>query len=357
MKFLANGGWVSSTVGSVRIRLKDVATLAGVSEATVSRVMNRKDGVAPSTKADVLRVLAELGYEPPGLHDVPRVGSVGLIVPELGNPVFPALAQALEARLLANGYLSILCCASRATATEDDYVDTLVRQSASGMIIVSGRHSDIGGDQGIYRDLAERGVPLVLINGVVAGLEIPAVSTDDRNASIAAYEHLAALGHDRIGLLIGPLCHVPVLRKIEGFRSAAAAAGVGADVAERRISESMYSVEGGSVGAQSLLDSGVTGIIAASDMMALGAIRAVRERRLEVPDDISVVGYDDTDLMRYTDPPLTTVRQPVQQIADLASALLIAQIGGQRVEQHEFLVRAELIGRSSTAGLTVAAPL
>ena len=342
---------------AVRIRLKDVATLAGVSEATVSRVMNRKDGVAPATKAEVLRVLAELGYEPPGLHDAPRAGSIGLIVPELGNPVFPALAQALEARLLASGYLSILCCASRATATEDDYVETLVRQSAAGIIIVSGRHADIGGDHTIYHDLVDRGMPLVLVNGQVPGSNIPTVSTDDRTATIAAYNHLAALGHERIGLLIGPLCYVPVVRKVEGFRAAAANAGVGADVAERRISESMYSVEGGYAGAQDLLDAGVTAIVAASDMMALGAIRAVRERGLDVPDDVSVVGYDDTDLMRFTDPPLTTVRQPVLQIAELAASLLIAQITGQRVEQQEFLVHGELIGRSSAAGLSVAAPV
>ena len=339
----------------MRIRLKDVAALAGVSEATVSRVMNRKDGVAPSTKAEVLRVLTELGYEPPGLHDAPRAGSVGLIVPELGNPVFPALAQALEARLLASGYLSILCSASRAPATEDDYVETLVRQSASGIIIVSGRHADIGGDHEIYRDLAARRVPLVLVNGTVAGSRIPSVSTDDRNAAIAAYEHLATLGHERVGLLIGPLCYVPVVRKVDGFLAAAEVAGVDADVAKERISESMYSVEGGYAGAQSLLDVGVTGIVAASDMMALGAIRAVRERGLDVPDDISVVGYDDTELMRFTDPPLTTIRQPVQHIADLASSLLIAQITGQHVEQQEFLVHGELIGRSSTAGLAVAA--
>ena len=222
---------------------------------------------------------------------------------------------------------------------------------------MSGRHADIGGDHEIYLDLAKRAVPLVLVNGRVARSGIPSVSTDDRNASIAAYEHLAALGHERIGLLIGPLCYLPVVRKIEGFREAAAAAGVGADVADARISESMYSVEGGFAGAQSLLDAGVTGIVAASDMMALGAIRAVRERGLDVPDDISVVGFDDTDLMRFTDPPLTTVRQPVQQIAELAASLLIAQITGQRVEQREFLVRGELIGRSSTAGLAVTASL
>lgn len=110
----------------VRIRLKDVAALAGVSEATVSRVMNGKDGVSARTKADVVRVLAELGYEPAALRTSPRVGSIGLIVPELDNPVFPALAQAVEARLLGSGYVSILCCASRVGASEDDYVDTLL---------------------------------------------------------------------------------------------------------------------------------------------------------------------------------------------------------------------------------------
>ena len=339
----------------MRIKLQDVAALAGVSEATVSRVMNGKEGVSPRTKANVVRVLAELGYEPAALRTSPRAGSIGLLVPELDNPVFPAIAQSVEARLLDRGYVSILCCASRVGASEDDYVETLLGRGVAGMIIVSGRHADVGGDHRLYDDLVEQKVPLVFINGHVAGLPVPSVSTDDRSAAKAAYEHLRALGHERIGLLIGPVCYEPVLRKVAGFRAAATAAGHTELETNDLIAESMFTVEGGYSGAQKLLADGATAIVAASDMMALGAIRAARERGLHVPHDVSVVGYDDTDLMRFTDPPLTTIRQPVAQIAEHATEALLAQIGGEPFEQREYLIEGELISRSSTARCPVPA--
>ncbi len=157
-------------------------------------------------------------------------------------------------------------------------------------------------------------------------------------------------------MLAGPVCYVPVVRKLAGFRSAATAAGVAPIEVERRIAESMFTVEGGAAGIQDLLARGVTGVVAASDMMALGAIRTVRERGLDVPRDISIVGYDDTDLMRFTDPPLTTIRQPVEQIAGHAVSLLTAQITGQRFERRDYLIEGELIARSSTAHCVAAVP-
>lgn len=333
----------------MRLRLQDVAAAAGVSESTVSRVMNGKPGVSAATKANVVSVLARFGYEPESLRSVPRSGSIGLIVPELDNPVFPAFAQAIEAHSLASGYVSILGCAGRAGPTEEDYAATFVGQGVSGLIIVSGRHADIGGDHRVYDDLVERDVPVVLVNGCLEGTPVPSVSSDDRAAAVAAYAHLAALGHERIGFLTGPVCYVPVVRKLAGFRSAAVTAGVAPLEIERRIAESMFTVEGGAAGMRDLLNAGVTGVVAASDMMALGAIRVARELGLDVPRDVSIVGYDDTELMRFTDPPLTTIRQPVEQIADHAVSVLTAQITGQRFERRDYLVEGELIARASTA--------
>ena len=341
----------------MRLRLQDVAAAAGVSEATVSRVMNGKHGVSARTKANVVKVLADFGYEPDLLRSSPRSGSIGLIVPELDNPVFPAIAQAIEAYSLASGFVSVLGCAGRAGPSEEVYAETFVAQGVNGLIIVSGRHADIGGNHQIYHDLIARNMPMVLVNGGLAGTPVPSVSSDDRAASIVAYNHLAALGHERIGLLTGPVCYVPVVRKLAGFRSAAATAGIAPIEVEQRIAESLFTVEGGAAGTQELLSNGVTGIVAASDMMALGAIRVVRERGLRVPNDISVVGYDDTELMRFTDPPLTTIRQPVEQIADHAVSLLTTQIAGQQFECRDYLVEGELIARSSTAQRVAVAPL
>ena len=337
----------------MRIRLQDVSALAGVSEATVSRVMNGKEGVRASTRDRVLRVLAELGYAPEALHATPSAGVIGVIVPELDNPIFPKFVQTIEARLLSSGYLCVLCCASRVGATEDDYLDSLIERRVAGVIVVSGRHADVRADHSIYDEITRRGIGLVTINGAMAPDEhgvppVPSVSTDDHAATVTAYRHLSESGHERIGLLIGPSCYTPVQRKLAGFREAALAAGVEGDLDDRVI-ETIFTLDGGFTGTQRLLDNGITGIVAASDLMALGAIRAVRQRGLDVPGDVSVVGFDDTELMRFTDPPLTTVHQPVTRIVDHAVDVLFAQIQGQPYDRAERLLAGELIVRGTTA--------
>ena len=346
---------VGPTVGPVRIRLQDVSALAGVSEATVSRVMNGKDGVRASTRERVLRVLAELGYAPTALHPSPHAGVIGLIVPELDNPIFPKFVQSVEARVLSSGYLCVLCCATRTGATEDDYLESLIERRVAGVIVVSGRHADVRADHSIYEAITSRGIGLVTINGAMAPDEngmppVPSVSTDDHAATVAAYRYLRESGHERIGLLIGPTCYTPVRRRLAGFVEAAEAHGVaGADAIDDRIIETIFTLDGGFTGAQRLLDNGITAIVAASDMMALGAIRAVRERGLDVPDDISIVGFDDTELMRFTDPPLTTIHQPVTRIVDHAVDILFSQIEGQPYDRAERLLAGELIVRGTTA--------
>ncbi len=337
----------------MRIRLQDVSALAGVSEATVSRVMNGKEGVRATTRDRVLGVLAELGYAPRALHPSPHAGVIGLIVPELDNPIFPKFVQTVEARVLSSGYLCVLCCATRVGATEDDYLESLIERRVAGVIVISGRHADTRADHSIYDEITSRGIALVTINGAMAPDEsgappVPSVSTDDHGATVIAYRHLRESGHERIGLLIGPTCYMPVQRKLAGFRSAALADGVAGDLDDRVI-ETIFTLDGGFTGAQRLLDNGITGIVAASDMMALGAIRAVRERGLEVPTDVSVVGFDDTELMRFTDPPLTTVHQAVTRIVDHAVDILFAQIQSQPYDRSERLVPGELILRGTTA--------
>lgn len=331
----------------MRIKLQDVAARAGVSEATVSRVMNGRPGVAASTRRGVLAVLAEMGYEPPGLRDGARVGLVGLIVPELDNPIFPAFAQAIEARLLSQGYVSVLCCAGRTGASEDDYVPTLLEHDVAGIIVVSGRHADVEGDHEIYRRLLQRRTPLVFVNGAVDGLDVPSVSTDEEAAATVAVEHLAHLGHRRIGFLTGSPNYVPVIRRLAGFHRTIVRLGLDRD--DDLVASSIFTVAGGRVGAQRLIEAGATAIVAASDVMALGVIGAARDAGLAVPDDVSVVGYDDTEFMAYTDPPLTTVRQPVEHISEHAVQVLLAQVSGQAFGTSEYRVRPDLVVRSTTA--------
>jgi LacI family transcriptional regulator, repressor for deo operon, udp, cdd, tsx, nupC, and nupG len=329
--------------------LREVAERAGVSEATVSRVVNERPGVAARTRRQVLRALDELGYAPAGLAVAAAwTGTVGVITPELVNPVFPAFAQAIEARLSRAGLTTILCTATDDGTAEGDHVALLVQRGVAGLIIVSGLHADTTADHRRYRQLHEQGVPLVLVNGVVEGLAVPFVSADEATAAELGVRHLAHLGHTRVGLANGPRRFQPSQHLLAGYLRGLRAAFGHAD--EDLVVEGVSSVEGGHLAMARLLELGATGVLAASDLMALGAIRAAHERGLEVPGDVSVVGYDDIALAAFTDPPLTTLRQPVRAMGEAAAGALVqlVQADGAPAPTGEYLFRPELVVRGST---------
>ena len=334
----------------MRARLSDIAAQAQVSEATVSRVLNDRPGVSPETRQAVLTALDVLGYERPPRLRKRSAGLVGLVVPELDNPIFPAFAQAIESVLAQTGYTPVLCTQTAGGVTEDEYVEMLLDRQVSGIIFVSGLHADTTADPERYRKLVARRLPIVLINGVVPGIEAPFVSCDDQYASELAVSHLCALGHRRIGFISGPERFVPVQRKLAGYRATMRRlVGTSEEELDSLIALSLFGVEGGAAAAARLLDKGVTGIVCGSDLMALGAIRAARSRGLHVPNDVSVVGYDDSPLIAFTDPPLTTVRQPVVPMAAAAVRALIDEIRGHAAPHSEYMFTPELVVRASTA--------
>ncbi len=328
-------------------RLADVAAQAGVSEATVSRVLNGKSSVSAATRQSVLTALDVLGYERPSRLRRTQAALVGLIVPELTNPIFPAFAQVIENALSRHGFTPVLCTQTPGGVHEDDYTQMLLERGVSGIVFVSGLHADSGADHQRYRDLLDRGLPIVLVNGFADDVDAPYVSTDDHAATDLAVEHLVSLGHSRIGLAVGPDRFVPAIRKIAGFRQAMARLVPDLDV-EPLIERSLFTVEGGHAAAVRLLESGCTAIVCGSDLMALGAIRAVRDTGRQVPGDVSVVGYDDSPLIAFTDPPLTTLRQPVQGMGEAAVRALVDEIAGQHAPRAEYVFRPELVVRGST---------
>ncbi|HEY8472144.1 MAG TPA: LacI family DNA-binding transcriptional regulator [Natronosporangium sp.] len=341
-----------------RTRLADLAAQAGVSEATVSRVLNDKPGVAAETRQAVLTALDVLGYERPARLRKHSAGLVGLVVPELENPIFPIFAQVIESVLAQHGYTPVLCTQTPGGVTEDEYVEMLLERSVAGIIFVSGLHADTSTDPARYRRLVARGLPIVLVNGYIEGLEAPFISPDEVVAAELAVTHLVSLGHRRIGFISGPIRFLPVQRKLAGWRRAMVnQLGASEPELDEWVSLSLwFSVEGGAAAAGRLLDRGITGIVCGSDLMALGAIRAIRQRGRSVPGDVSVVGYDDSPLIAFTDPPLTTVRQPVLQMASAAVSALLDQIGGQRAPHSEYIFAPELVVRGSTAAAPPAAP-
>jgi LacI family transcriptional regulator, repressor for deo operon, udp, cdd, tsx, nupC, and nupG len=335
-------------------RLADVAKYVGVSEATVSRVLNSKPGISDSTRAAVLTALDVLGYDRPAKLRGERARLVGLILPELQNPIFPAFAEVAAGDLAKRGFTPVLCTRTANGVSEGDYVDMLLDQHVSGVLFSGGLYAQADADHEHYRRLKERGLPAVLVNAAVDDIGFPRVSVDDVHAVEQAYTHLWSLGHERIGLILGPRDHMPSARKYAGYTGAVTSRGNQLD--EQLVERTMYSMEGGQAAAARLVTRGVTALICASDVHALGAIRAVRRQGKTVPGDVSVVGFDDSVFMSCIDPPLTTVRQPIEAMGQAAVALLVGQIAGQTAPTEELMFEPELVVRGSTGPVSTRIP-
>jgi DNA-binding LacI/PurR family transcriptional regulator len=334
-------------------RLADVARYAGVSEATVSRVLNQKPGVAKATQELVLSALDVLGYERPTQLRGERARLVGLVLPELQNPIFPAFAEVVADGLAKRGFTPVLCTRTSAGISEAAYVDMLLEHQVSGVIFSGGLYAQAAADHEHYLRLRERGLPVVLVNAAYDDLGFPRISVDDRSAVEQAFTHLRSLGHERIGMVLGPPDHVPSARKLAAFEELCDAQGCDRGLVER----GMFPMEGGQAAGLRLIRRGATGVICASDVMALGVVRAARREGVSIPGELSVIGFDDSALMSCTDPPLTTVRQPIESMGRSAVALLVSQIGGAAVSTEELLFEPELVVRSSTGPAAAAATL
>jgi DNA-binding LacI/PurR family transcriptional regulator len=331
-------------------RLADVAKKVGVSEATVSRVLNGKAGVSASTREAVLTALDVLGYERPTQLRGERARLIGLVLPELQNPIFPALAEVVGGALAQRGFTPVLCTRTAGGLSEADYVGMLLEQQVSGVVFAGGHYAEQAAPHEHYRLLRSRGVPVVLFNAAIENLDFPCASTDDMTATGQAFNHLASLGHQQIGLVVGPEDHMPSRRKLAAFTELARRSGEQGTGRQQGapVEHALFSLEGGQAATTRLLRHGITGVICGSDVLALGAIRAVRRAGLGVPDDVSVVGYDDSAFMNCTDPPLTTVRQPIESMGKAAVALLVNQIENVAVYPEELLFEPELVVRGST---------
>jgi DNA-binding LacI/PurR family transcriptional regulator len=324
--------------------LRDVARAAGVSLATASRVASGLDAVRPETRARVEQAMRELLYVPPGRK--PATGAIGLLVPELTNPIFPALAQAMEARATEAGLATILCNTTSAAFREVDYVHMLLDRRVDGMIFISCEMTNLAGDHGHYARLVEDGARLVFVNGALDGLEVAGVSVDERYAGYVATQHLISLGHRRIGFVAGPELYLPTREKTAGRAEALREAGL----TDGLVAHADFSFDGGRRGLRALLAVAdpPTGVICSSDVIGLGVVREARESGLRVPEDLSVVGFDGIDASSWVDPPLTTVEQPIEAIASTAVELLQSVVAEPATFRPRVLLQPKLrVGRST----------
>ncbi len=326
----------------MKVGITEVATLAGVSEATVSRVINRRPGVSKKTRDTVEQAMAELGYERPTQGQL-----VALLTEHVSNPFFADVAERIESSLAPHGLKTVVCPAFPGGVQERDFIASLVDKGIAAVVFLSASNTVEGADLETYEMLRTRRIPYVAINGEFAdGVPAPVFSTDDVLAAELAVDHLHRLGHRRIGMASGPVGNHPADKRVEGFRTAMAKRGI--EDPERWVIRQSYTVEGGQSAATTLLGLGATAIVAASDYMALGAIRGVRRQGRSVPEDISVVGYDGTMITEFVDPPLTTVRQPADRLALEVGRTVLALVSNRDVPTGELLFDPELVIRAST---------
>ncbi len=324
----------------MKVGITEVAARAQVSEATVSRVVNRRPGVAGRTREAVEQAIAELGYEPSNRGQV-----VAMITPWLSNPFFAEVAELVEAALAPHGLKGVVCPALPGGIQEREFVTALADHGIAAVVFLSASNTVDNADPETYQVLASRRIPFVGVNGGFDGHDAPVFSSDDARAAEIAVDHLFGLGHRRIGMAAGPRGNRPAERRVQGFLAALDRRGIAAQPVVRQV----YTVEGGQSAAAVLLDQDVTAIVAASDYMALGAIRGVRRAGLTVPGDVSVVGYDGTMITEFVDPPLTTVRQPTGRLAKEVARAVVALVTHREVPSGELLFSPELVVRSSTA--------
>jgi DNA-binding LacI/PurR family transcriptional regulator len=291
--------------------------------------------------------MRDLLYVPPGR--VEPSGAIGLLVPEFANLVFAALAEAMETYAAEQGLATILCNTHGSAQRELDYVRMLLERRVDGMVFISAEVTDVRGEHSHYAQLLERGARLVFVNGGSEDFEVTSVGVDERAAGRIATEHLIELGHVRIGFVAGSPYALPTREKTIGHEDALRAAGL----SNGSIAHSEFGVAGGRAAMRELLrrrkSERPTGVICSSDLMAIGALQAATELGVGVPDDVSVVGFDGIDASTWTQPPLTTVEQPIDEIARTAVSALRAQVERPGERQPSYVFRPRLRVAGTTA--------
>jgi LacI family transcriptional regulator len=330
--------------------LRDVAEAAGVHAATASRALNPKTRqlISAETARRVLRAAEALGYQPNPIArslKTSRTTTVGLVIPDLTNPLFPPIVRGIENVLESEGYNVWIVNTDNDPDRERAQIDSLRSRQVEGLIIATARL-----EHPLLRQLQEQGVKMVLVNRRSENLQISCVTADDATGIALAVKHLADLGHTRIAHLAGPQGTSSGVVRSRAFRHAVRDHGLADDPS--LIVECAHWNEGdGAAGMRELLDRGadVTAVVAGNDLIALGCYDVFAERGISCPEDISVVGFNDMPFLDKLRPPLTTVRVPHYELGAEAARMLLDCIGEPERSSRSLLLPVSLVLRDSTA--------
>ena len=309
---------------SVGTTIKDVANKAGVSITTVSHVVNKNRFVSKDLCDRVFAAMEELNYHPNTLARSLRMGetkTIGLIIPDNSNPFFAELARIIEDIGFENSYSVILCNSDNIHEKEFAYINMLIAKQIDGVIFIAA-----GSSPEHLIELIKRNIPVVVIDRNISHAAVDVVLVDNEKGGFDAVNYLLGLGHTKIACITGPSKLTPSIGRVKGYRKALKQAGI--PIRENFIiSGDFRSLSGETATVQLLrLPEPPTAIFACNDLMALGALRSLRNAGMNVPQEISVIGFDDIELADEIVPPLTTVAQPITDLATSSVEILISRI-------------------------------
>jgi LacI family transcriptional regulator, galactose operon repressor len=337
-------------MGAATVTIKDVARHAGVSPMTVSRVINSSPSVSSTTRSRVEEAIAELGYIPSRLArglSAQRTGTLALIVPDVANPFFTLIVRGSEDVARRAGYRLLLCDTRADLDAEREAIDELIAHRVEGILIAP--VSD--GSRDHLRRLARFGVPFVLVDRAVPGVDADTVLGDSAGGAQQLVEHLIALGHRRIGMITESDAVSTARDRRRGYEAALTAAGLGVD--PELLVEGSVDPDGGREGMRRLLEleRQPTAVFTVNNLVALGAIEAVREAGREVPDDVALVCFDDIEYASRLHPFLTVMEQPAETFGTFGTQLLLERIERRAPDRRRKVVLpAQFVVRRSCGG-------
>jgi DNA-binding LacI/PurR family transcriptional regulator len=327
--------------------MKDVARFAGVSISTVSHVLNKTRRVEEETKKKVLSAIKELGYRPNIVARSLRkksTNTIGLIVSNIANLFYPEVVRGVEDILLKYNYNLILCNSDEDINKEREYIEVLYSKQVDGIIITPSKSTETRKNLEIF---ISQNIPVILVDRRIAGIETDVVLADNISGTYSATEYLISLGHRRIGIITGPLDTTTGKERLEGYLNALNKNKIEVDY--KLIREGDFKREGGYQKGKELLEleNPPTAIISSNNLMTLGLIYAISEKGLKIPQDISVISFDDMEWFKYFSPPLTAIYQPSYELGKSAGALLIEKLKRRRKKPKEIVLPTKLIIRES----------
>lgn len=333
------------------VKMSDVAKLANVAPATVSRVLSQPHLVSKETQEKVLKAIEELNYQP---HIIARqfrkkeTKTILVVVPDITHPFFSEVLKGIQHTAIKSGYRVILGDTENDIEREGEFVDLLFQKQADGMILLTARMDKDRIEQ------VSRQFPTVLACEYIDGLDISTVSIDNISGARKITEHLISLGHTKIAHITGPMNVILSRDRLRGYRQAMISHDLPVDSAF--IQEGDFSLESGYHQMIRLLslEQRPTSVFVFNDEMAIGAIKAAKDSGLKVPEDIAVVGFDNSKMSDIIEPHITTIEQPKYEIGKKAMELLLGLMSGKTLEQKKFVLKDELIVRESCGSKTTA---